>query len=174
MVSKAQLVHNAKRLSIKCFFTANGGLFERPSAAFFTVVAAGVMPCMTVVMVVTMRRKTRFPTGVTTSATKAKPPAVATAFCVFGITLYNIRGCGICHRPADLSAAVTPSANRNTYSVATFFLSIPRVEVLRPSTLGYEIATPTELLEGSPILAFPKGKEHNVNGFVYEWTFVLS
>ena len=21
---------------------------------------------------------------------------------------------------------------------------------------------------------FPKGKEHNVNGFVYEWTFVLS
>ena len=174
MVSKAQLVHNAKRLLIKCFFTANGGLFERPSAAFFTVVAAGVMPCMTVVMVVTMRRKTRFPTGVTTSATKAKPPAVATAFCVFGITLYNIRGCGICHRPADLSAAVTPSANRNTYSVATFFLSIPRVEVLRPSTLGYEIATPTELLEGSPILAFLKGKEHNVNGFVYEWTFVLS
>ena len=45
---------------------------------------------------------------------------------------------------------------------------------IRPSTLGYEIATPTELPEGSPILAFPKGKEHNVNGFVYEWTFVLS
>ena len=106
---------------MECFFTANGGLFERPRAAFFTVVAAGVMSCMTVVMVGSMRRKTRFPTGVTTSATKAKPPAVATAFCVFGITLYNIRGCGICHRPADLSAAVTPSANRNTYSVATHF-----------------------------------------------------
>ena len=45
------------------------------------------MPRMTVEMVVTMRRKTRFPTGVTTSATKAKPPADATAFCVFGITL---------------------------------------------------------------------------------------
>ena len=69
---------------------------------------------------------------------------------------------------------VTPSANRNTYSIAIFFLSLPRVEVLRPSTLGCEIATPTELPEESPILAFPKGKEHNVNGFIYEWTFVLS
>ena len=82
MVSKVQLVHNAERLLIKCFFTANGGLFERPRAAFFTVVAAGVMPRMTVV---TMRRKTRFPTGVTTSATKAKPPADATAFCVLSL-----------------------------------------------------------------------------------------
>ena len=85
MVSKAQLVHNADRLLIKCFFTANGGLFERPRGAFFTVVAAGVMPRMTVVMVVPMRRKTRFPTGVTTSATKAKPPADATAFCVLSL-----------------------------------------------------------------------------------------
>ena len=85
MVSKAQLVHNAERLSMKCFFTANGGLFERPRAAFFTVVAAGVMPCMTVVTVVTMRRKTRFLTGVTTSATKAKPPADAAAFCVLSL-----------------------------------------------------------------------------------------
>ena len=102
----------------RCFFTANGGLFERPRAAFFTVVAAGVMLCMTVVMVGTMRRKTRFPTGVTTSATKAKPPADATAFCVFGITLYNNKGCGICRCPADFPAAVTPSANRNSYRVA--------------------------------------------------------
>ena len=43
------------------------------------------MPRMTVEMVVTMRRKTRFPTGVTTSATKVKPPAVATAFCVLSL-----------------------------------------------------------------------------------------
>ena len=70
---------------MECFFTANGGLFERPRAAFFTVAAAGVMPRMTVVMVVTMRRKTRFPTGVITSATKAKPPADATAFCVLSL-----------------------------------------------------------------------------------------
>ena len=42
-------------------------------------------------------------------------------FLCFVITLFNIRGCGICHRPADFSAAVTPSANRNTYSVATLF-----------------------------------------------------
>ena len=85
MVSKAQLVHNAEGLSMKCFFTANGGLFERPRAAFFTVVAAGVMLRMTVVMVGTTRRKTRFPMGVTTSATKAKPPADATAFCVLSL-----------------------------------------------------------------------------------------
>ena len=70
--------------------------------------------------------------------------------------------------------SITPSANRNTYSVATLIIHIPRVEALHASTLGYEIATPTELPERSPILAFPKGKEHNVNGFVYEWTFVLS
>ena len=70
---------------MKCFFTANGGLFERPRAAFFTVVAAGVMPRMTVVMVVTMRRKTRFPTGGDTRATKAKPPAAAAAFCILSL-----------------------------------------------------------------------------------------
>ena len=67
------------------FFTANGGLFERPRAAFFTIVAVGVMPRMTVAMVGTMMRKTRFPTGVTTSATKAKPPADVTAFCVLSL-----------------------------------------------------------------------------------------
>ena len=43
-------------------------------------------------------------------------------------------------------AAVTPSAKRNTYSVAIIlFLTAPRVEALRTSTLGYVIATPTEL-----------------------------
>ena len=71
----------------KCFFTANGGLFERTKAAFFTVVAAVVMPRMTVGMVETTRRKTRFPTVGTTSHTKAKPTATATAFCIYVITL---------------------------------------------------------------------------------------
>ena len=42
-------------------------------------------------------------------------------FLYFVVTLFNIRGCGICHWPADLSAVVTPSTNRNTYSVATLF-----------------------------------------------------
>ena len=42
-------------------------------------------------------------------------------FLCFVVTLYNIRDCGICHWSADFSAAVTPSANRNTYSVATLF-----------------------------------------------------
>ena len=41
--------------------------------------------------------------------------------------------------------SITPSANRNTYSVAPLIIHIPRVEALRTSTLGYEIATPTEL-----------------------------
>ena len=72
-------------LSMKCFFTANGGLFERPRAAFFTVVAAGVMLCMTVVMGPMTRRKTCFPTGIGDSAAKAKPPAEATAFCVLSL-----------------------------------------------------------------------------------------
>ena len=40
-------------------------------------------------------------------------------FLYFVVTLFNIRGCGICHRPADFSAAVTPTANRNSYRVAT-------------------------------------------------------
>ena len=83
--------------------------------------AAGVMPRMTVVMVGTTRRKTCFPTGVTTSATKAKPPAVATAFCVLSLP-YLILGIVVfAVGPADLSAAVTPSANRNTYSVTILF-----------------------------------------------------
>ena len=64
---------------------------------------------------------------------------------------------------------VTPTAKRNTYSVATLIIHIPRVEALRTSTLGYEIATPTELpgvriiQHRSPIPAFPKEerKPHN-------------
>ena len=66
-----------------CFFTANGGLFLRPRAAFFTVAAAVVMQRMTVGMVETARRKTRFPTVGTTSHAKAKPTATATAFCIY-------------------------------------------------------------------------------------------
>jgi len=59
---------------------------------------------------------------------------------------------------------VTPSANRNTYSVATLIIHIPRVEALHASTLGYEIATPSELpgvrtiQHGSPIPALPRGR----------------
>ena len=65
--------------------------------------------------------------------------------------------------------SITPSANRNTYSVATLIIHIPRVEALRTSTLGYEIATPSELpgvrtiQHRGPIPAFPKGKERHTN-----------
>ena len=63
------------------FVPAKAGLFERPKAAFFTVAAAVVMPRMTVGMVETTRRKTRFPTIGATVHTKAKPTVTATAFC---------------------------------------------------------------------------------------------
>ena len=69
------------------FVPAKAGLFERPKAAFFTVAAAVVMPRMTVGMVETTRRKTRFPTVDTTSHAKAKPTATATAFCIYVIPL---------------------------------------------------------------------------------------
>ena len=65
------------------FVPAPAGLFLPPTAAFFTVVTAGVMQRMTVGMAVTTRRKTCFPTVGTTGTTKAKPPAVPTAFCVY-------------------------------------------------------------------------------------------
>ena len=45
------------------------------------------MPCMTVGMVETTRRKTRFPTVGTAIHAKAKPPSATTAFCVYFITL---------------------------------------------------------------------------------------
>ena len=65
-----------------CFFTANGGLFERPKAAFFTVAAVVAMQRMALGMVATTRRKTRFPTDVTTIPKKAKPTTAAMAFCI--------------------------------------------------------------------------------------------
>ena len=42
---------------------------------------------MTVGMVETTRRKTRFPTIGATNHTKAKPTATTTAFCIYVITL---------------------------------------------------------------------------------------
>ena len=45
----------------------------------------------------------------------------SSGFLYFLITLFNIMGCGICHWPADFSAAVTPAAKRNSYRVAILF-----------------------------------------------------
>ena len=45
------------------------------------------MPCMTVGMVETTRRKTRFPTVGTAIHAKAKPPSATTAFCIYFITI---------------------------------------------------------------------------------------
>ena len=65
---------------VAVFVPAKAGLFERPKAAFFTVVADGVMHRMTVGMVETTRRKTRFPTVGTTIHAKAKPPSTTRLF----------------------------------------------------------------------------------------------
>ena len=62
------------------FVLAKAGLFERPEAAFFTVAADGVMHSMTVGMVETARRKTRFPTVGTAIHAKAKPPSTTRLF----------------------------------------------------------------------------------------------
>ena len=45
------------------------------------------MRCMTVGMVETARRKTRFPTVGADITAKAKPPSATTAFCIYAITL---------------------------------------------------------------------------------------
>ena len=45
------------------------------------------MPCMTMGMVETTRRKTCFPTVGTDITTKAKPPSATTAFCIYFIPL---------------------------------------------------------------------------------------
>ena len=76
------------------FVPAKAGLFERPEAAFFTVAEDGVMHRMTVGMVETARRKTRFPTVGTTVHAKAKPTSAATAFCIYFITLTDAKNSG--------------------------------------------------------------------------------
>ncbi len=73
-------------LATCCFFTAKGGLFLRPKAAFLTVAAVVVMQSMALGMAGTTRRKTCFPSGVTDNHKKAKPTTVAMAFCIY-ITL---------------------------------------------------------------------------------------
>ena len=70
-------------LQAAVFVPAPAGFFLPPTAVFFTVVTAGVMQSMTVVMVPMPRRKTCFPIGIGDCTAKAKPPAVPTAFCVY-------------------------------------------------------------------------------------------
>ena len=121
MVSKAQLVHNAKRLLIKCFFTANGGLFERPRAAFFYRYGCWRHAVHDGGDGGDDKEENSFSDGRYHQRHQGEAASRGYGFLCFVITLYNIRDCGICHRPADFSAAVTPLANRNTYSVAILF-----------------------------------------------------
>ena len=72
------------------------------------------MQRMALGMVVMTRRKTRFPTGVATVTKKAKPTTAVMAFCVYIILYYILLW-------------VTPTAKRNTYSVAMLAGVLPRV-----------------------------------------------
>ena len=108
----------------KCFFTANGGFFERPTAAFFTVAAVVAMQRMALGMVVMTRRKTCFPTGVATVIKKAKPTTAVMAFCVYIILYYIL-------------LQVTPTANCNSYRVAVGCV---------PSTMYFGLKLHTENL----------------------------
>ena len=68
--------------------------------------AVVVMQSMALGMVVMIKRETCFPTDVTATPKKAEPTTVAMAFCVYIILYYVL-------------LQVTPSANRNSYRVAT-------------------------------------------------------
>ena len=95
---------------------------HRPSTASTSAAIDIVIGrCAWHVMVAATRRKTRIPTGDDTSSTQVKPPAAATAFCVLSSPYIILGACGICHCPADFPAAVTPTANRNSYRVAILF-----------------------------------------------------
>jgi len=61
---------------------------------FFTVAVDGVMHRMTVGMVETARRKTRFPTVGATIHAKAKPSSATTAFCIYFIILAGATNSG--------------------------------------------------------------------------------
>ena len=76
------------------FVPAKAGLFERPKAAFFTVVADGAMHRMTVGMVETTRRETRFPTIGATIHAKAKPPSATRLFVFMSSPLTDAKNSG--------------------------------------------------------------------------------
>ena len=106
---------------MKCFFTANGGLFERPRAAFFYRCGYWRHAVHDGGEGGDDEEENSFSDGRYHQRHQGEAASRDYGFLCFVVTLFNIRGCGICSWPADLSAAVTPSANRNTYSVATFF-----------------------------------------------------
>ena len=113
----------------RTFFTANGGLFV--FAAFQPAtrqarmgVAGNIREHALEISPATHRRIGRSP---------EKPQIFLYLF----VVVYS--------RIKENTLQVTPTAKRNSYSVATPFIYIPRVEALHASTLGYEIATPTEL-----------------------------
>ena len=103
------------------FFTANGGLFERPRAAFFYRCGCWRHAVHDGGDGGADKEENSFSDGRYHQRHQGEAASRGYGFLCFVVTLYNIRDCGICSWPADLSAAVTPSANRNTYSVAILF-----------------------------------------------------
>ena len=102
-------------LQAAVFVPAPAGLFLPPTAVFFTVVTAGVMQSMTVVMVPMPRRKTCFPIGIGDSTAKAKPPAVSTAFCVYFFPFGDEQMKSHSGRPTISSNSVGVAVSRRRY-----------------------------------------------------------
>ena len=108
-------------LSMECFFTANGGLFEWPTAAFFYRCGCWRHAVHDGGDGGDDEEENSFSDRRYHQRHQGEAASSCYGFLCFVVTLFNIRGCGICHWPADFSAAVTPSANRNPYSVGTLF-----------------------------------------------------
>ena len=101
-----------------CFFTANGGLFERPRAAFFYRRGC----CRHAVHDGGDGGDDEEENPFSDRRHRQAHPGEADSchhdFLCFGITLFIINDCIICRCPADVPAVVTPTAKRNSYRVA--------------------------------------------------------
>ena len=101
-----------------CFCTANGGLFERPRAAFFYRRGC----CRHAVHDGGDGGDDEEENPFSDRRCHQRHPGEADSchhgFLYFGITLFSINDCIICRCPADVPAVVTPTAKRNSYRVA--------------------------------------------------------
>ena len=106
------------------------------------------MQSMTVVMVPMPRRKTCFPTGIGDSTAKAKPPAVATAFCVYFIPCGDEQINAHSGRPAISSNSVGVAFSRRRY---------PRQDSGQKCIGGYYISHSDNALHQFPVHYHAKG-----------------
>ena len=102
-----------------CFCTANGGLFERPRAAFFYRCGCWRHAVHDGGEGGHDEEENSFSDRRCHQRHPGEADSCHHGFLYFGITLFSINDCIICRCPDDVPAAVTPSANRNSYRVAT-------------------------------------------------------